>query len=183
MDINYNKIKTLRRGETGLVYIYVLLDPLTNMVRYVCKTDNIQKRLNEHIRKASYCKTYKDKWINKLILHNQKPLIEVVDEVSKKDWSFWEKYWIDQIKTWGFKLTNIAAGGGGGNLGEIVNRKISESKFGYKHTDETKQKISNFRIGKKHTEETIVKFKENKMGNKNPMFGKKRSESSKNIKK
>jgi len=35
----------------------------------------------------------------------------VIDEVE--DWKFWESYWIEQFKCWGFKLENKNNGGGG----------------------------------------------------------------------
>jgi len=35
----------------------------------------------------------------------------IIDEVE--DWKFWESYWIEQFKCWGFKLENKNNGGGG----------------------------------------------------------------------
>jgi len=181
MDINYNKIKTLRRGETTekLTNIYVLIDPITNLVRYVGKTDDIKIRLKEHIRKAKYSKTHKNNWINSLLNKGLNPIIETIDKIPNNEASFWEIYWIEQFKAWGFNLTNIAIGGLGGNLGSEVNKKISESKKGFKHSEETKNSLRNFRLGKKHNEETIKMFSDTRKGINNPMWGKKRTESSK----
>lgn len=186
MDINYNKIKVLKRGESGfknLVYIYVLVDPFSGQVKYVGKANDPNFRLKEHIRKSKFNKSYKDNWIKNLINRGGLPIIEVIDEVSTDNWGFWETYWIEQFRTWGFKLTNIANGGIGGNLGELVNKKISESKKGFKHSIKTKQILSEFRIGKKHKKETIEIFKQTRIGENNPMFGKPRLESSKSYKK
>ena len=184
MDINYDKIKTLRRGETGeTTFIYVLVDPITNYVRYVGKSDDVVIRLKEHIRKAKYAKTHKNNWIISLSLKGQKPMLEVIDEVPIVEASFWEKYWISQMKVWGFNLTNCADGGIGGNLGYVVNQKISQAKKGFKHSDITKKAISDYRKGKKHSEKTIKHFSETRKNDKNPMFGKKRSEASKKYKK
>jgi hypothetical protein len=33
------------------------------------------------------------------------------------EWGFWEIYWINQFKTWGFELKNLTNGGDGGSLG------------------------------------------------------------------
>lgn len=52
-------------------------------------------------------------------------LIEL-DKVGEKDWKFWECYWINQFKQWGFILLNKNKGGGGPEY----------------HTEESKLKMS-----------------------------------------
>jgi group I intron endonuclease len=101
---------------------------------------------------------------------------------------------------------NIAKGGHGGNLGEKVNKKISEKLKGKVHTEEHKRKISesnkgkkrktfteehkrklsekckgekNGMFGKNHTEKTRLKLIESAKGENNPMFGRKHSEGTK----
>jgi hypothetical protein len=37
--------------------------------------------------------------------------LTVIDDVE--DWKYWEEYWIEQFKTWGFVLLNQNKGGGG----------------------------------------------------------------------
>jgi hypothetical protein len=37
--------------------------------------------------------------------------LTVIDKVE--DWKYWEEYWIEQFKTWGFTLLNQNKGGGG----------------------------------------------------------------------
>jgi hypothetical protein len=176
MDINYNKIKLLRRGETGLTNIYCLIDPISNLIRYIGKADDVKIRLNEHIRKSKYTKTHKNNWIQSLLNKNLKPKLEIIDTIPIEEWGFWEQYWIDQFKVWGFNLTNLANGGKGGNLGYEINKKISESKKGFKHSNETKEKLRNHRLGLKHSEKTKQLFSSSR-------FGVKRSESSKKYKK
>lgn len=39
--------------------------------------------------------------------------LEIIDEVNKEDWKYWECFWIEQFKQWGFELKNINKGGGG----------------------------------------------------------------------
>jgi group I intron endonuclease len=185
-------IKILKAGQTGfnelnVVYIYTLVDPLTNLVRYIGKANNIDIRLKEHIRKSKYSKTYKNNWINSLLKEGFEPIIKVIDVVSNDDWGFWEQFWIDQFKIWGFNLTNIANGGVGGNLGPIVNQKISISLKGRACTDETKDKLRDFRLGKTYNElyglEKSINIK-NKMSNtrvgiNNSMYGKKHTNETK----
>jgi group I intron endonuclease len=171
--------KILQRGETGLTYIYSLSDPITNEIRYVGKSDNPNLRLIEHIKKCKYSTTHKNNWIKSLLNRNLKPIVEVLDVISIKDCGFWENYWINTVKTWGFDLTNIANGGIGGNLGPIVNAKISEKLKNRMFSAET---IENMRISatnRRHSEKTISKMAISKMGDNNPMFGKARIESSK----
>jgi hypothetical protein len=86
---------------------------------------------------------------------------------------------------------NIATGGQGGDLGEKVNKNLSESHKGEKngmfdkhHSEETKRKLSEsnkgqigFWKGKHLLEETKRKLSESHKGNKN-MFGKHHSEES-----
>ena len=40
-------------------------------------------------------------------------IMEIVDEVPIDEWKFWESYWIEQFKQWGYNLKNKNKGGGG----------------------------------------------------------------------
>lgn len=53
--------------------------------------------------------------------------IEEIDLVNLNEWKFWEEFYIELFKSWGFKLENKNKGGGGLEY----------------HTQETKNKISN----------------------------------------
>lgn len=67
-----------------------------NVPFYVGKTTRIQGRIGAH----------RSKFGKNIIL-------EVIDEVLTSEWKFWESYWIEQFKQWGFKLENKNNGGGG----------------------------------------------------------------------
>lgn len=110
-------------------FIYTLSDPITNKVKYIGKTNNLNYRLNKHINESKNKRTHKEKWINSLISKGLKPIIDVLDIVNETEWSFYEIYWISQMKTWGFELTNGTSGGEG-----------SDGFKGKKHSDETKEK-------------------------------------------
>jgi hypothetical protein len=60
--------------------------------------------------------------------------MEVLEEVPKDEWMFWEQHWIQVIRGWGFNLTN----GDSGGLGRD------------RYTQELKDKISNKLIGRKN---------------------------------
>jgi len=102
------------------VFIYSLSDPITEQIRYIGKTNNIKKRYNKHINESKKnTKSHKKAWINSLINKSLFPTIQVIDIVLEKEWKFWEIYWINQMKSWGFKLTNEMNGGEGVNVGNI----------------------------------------------------------------
>jgi len=172
-------IKLLKAGDTVNTFIYVLVDPRNGDVRYVGKSDNPNKRLVDHIRKSNNSITHKNNWIKSLIKDGYEPLIDVIDEVPNSNWGFWEQYWIDLFKGWGFDLTNIANGGVGGNLGPVVNKKISDALKGRVFSDEAKLKMSIGSTGKIHTDKTKEKMSRQRSGIGNSMYGKIRKESSK----
>ena len=113
----------------GDVIIYTLECPLSNKIKYIGKTMNLKLRLYNHINKSKNKKTYKDKWVNSLIIKGHKPIMNVLDIVNENEWEFWEKFYISLFKSWGFSLTNHTEGGDGGSF--------------KKHSIETIKKMSN----------------------------------------
>jgi hypothetical protein len=109
--------------------IYTLQDPVSLEIRYVGLTSQrLNVRLSSHWNTFSNKKSHKVNWIKKLRKSNQKPLIIELDiAYSLKEAAYLEKYWISQLKTWGFKLTNTTEGG--------------EGALGYKHDLETKMRM------------------------------------------
>jgi hypothetical protein len=103
--------------------IYILIDPETLEIRYVGKANDINQRYRAHLNRARKHQTHKLNWINSLKKKKLKPIIEVIDEVPIEEWHFWEKYWISQIKTWGFNLTNYCGGGEGSTFGNKTSFK------------------------------------------------------------
>lgn len=93
-----------------MIYIYLL--EIENNICYVGKTNDIKRRIKEHTRKLSTNFRY-----------------TILDEIKDKNWKFWEQYWIEQFKQWGFTLLNKNNGGGG-------------TRAGIKRSEECKQKIS-----------------------------------------
>ena len=97
------------------MFIYTLSDPCTNEIRYVGKTKNIDNRYKRHLQKCyleNYSKnTYKSNWIKSLIEKGYKPLIEILDYGNENNINELEIYWIYQLRSWGYKLTNLSEGG------------------------------------------------------------------------
>jgi hypothetical protein len=103
--------------------IYVLIDPRTNMVRYVGKANNVTQRYQAHLNRARKHQTHKKNWVEQLKKEGLKPIIKIIDIVPINEWIFWETYWISQMKTWGFDLINYTNGGDGCTFGNQTSFK------------------------------------------------------------
>lgn len=98
--------------------IYTLEHPITGEIRYVGFTSRkyLQERYRVHIHSATHNRetTYSSNWIKSLLKQGLKPVIKLLDETeNEKEWQLLEQYWICQMRTWGFKLTNLTQGGEG----------------------------------------------------------------------
>lgn len=176
--------------------IYRLIDPKTNLVRYVGQTTKkLEKRLSSHINKAKNTPnktTHKNTWIKSLISENLKPIIELIEVVSDDEWKEKEKYYIKKYKELGFDLLNLSEGGDSGCMPggkRIWNSEIDYINWKNKLSESAKKRIisdddrlrmaENCRmthLGKKRSEVTKQKLSLTKMGDKNPMFGKKHTD-------
>ena len=105
------------------VYIYTLSDPRDGKIRYVGKTKNLKQRRHNHLNNLHGKSTHKRNWISSLKKENVLPIMEIIDEVDQSSWHFWEKFWISQLKTWGFNLVNHTEGGDGLSFGNQTSFK------------------------------------------------------------
>lgn len=146
------------------IIIYTLSDPQDNLVKYVGITSRPKRRLYEHINYDE--NNPKSAWIKSLVKKGLNPIFEELERTTLDEFSFLEKYWISQFKSWGFTLKNITDGGEG-TYGLIPWNKGKTDLF--KHSDESKKKMSEYRkdntsgekngfYGKKHTEDNIKLF-------------------------
>ena len=120
-----------------MIKIYVL--EKNNIPFYIGKAKNIIRRKHSHTR------TYG--------LDIQ---LYVIDEV--KDWKYWECYWIEQFKQWGFKLENKNNGGGGPSsyteeqkdkmrkprkegTGDKISKTLKERNHSKYYTEEVRQRM------------------------------------------
>lgn len=111
------------------VFIYTLEHPLTGEIRYVGKTKNPKMRFHNHCNKLHNEKTHKRNWINSLKNFSLRPVMRILDEVDSLEWRFWERYWIAQIKSWGFSLVNHTRGGDGLTMGNQTSFQKGHSPW------------------------------------------------------
>lgn len=120
--------------ECKTVFIYGLCESGSDDVRYVGKTEKIKSRRSTHIQKSKKSNSHKSNWIKSIIKKGGELEIFVIDEVKESEWEFWEIYWIEQFRNWGFRLTNVLEGGESFNiLTEEIRKKLRESSSGYKN--------------------------------------------------
>ena len=171
-------------------FIYALKDPFTGTIRYIGKSDRPKERLREHLKDKE--RNHRTNWINSLGIIRSRPVLEVLDEVPKAEWEFWEKEWIRWARIMMFPLTNSTEGGEAGpkcfgplNLTEAQReekrfRMLGDKNpfFGKKHSDKTKELLSkkfSQRVGWHHSKETREKIGAAHRGRPSPHKGKKLS--------
>jgi len=132
-----------------IIYIYELIDPITDETRYIGRTKNVKSRLKSHLGDKAH--TYKVSWIRSLLKQGVVPILNIIDEVPFDEWEFWEKHYINLYRSWNCKLTNLDEGGNGPGKHSLESRlKMSNSQKGKKSTEETKRKISEATRGEKN---------------------------------
>lgn len=85
-------------------FIYGLVDPRDNQIKYIGKSNNPKGRLATH-----YCDkrpNAKLNWLLKLKTFGLKPEIIILDEVTIDDWHYWEQWWYEYFKAIGAILKN-----------------------------------------------------------------------------
>ena len=155
-------------------YIYSLIDPVTEEIRYIGKTVNPSQRLSAHIKSGYKKGSHKECWIYGLLEKNLKPKMNIIEECLDDSWIEREKYYIRTLPN----LTNHTEGGdspSGHKMSEEAIKKMSESRkgsdnafFGKTHSYESRKVIS----------EGNKKYLEN---NRNNFFNKKHTEDSRKI--
>jgi len=171
------------------VYIYTLADPRTGEVRYVGKTFDLRQRFFDHICKSK--KTDKRKsWIKSLRNLGLKPVMEVLETLENCDeygWQETESFWIEILRFYGCRLTNLNSGGEGGRraspelrarLSKIQRsikrtysdefRKSVSEKSKARMTPEIRAHLSKISRQLRHSEETKKHLSEIKKGIKRP---------------
>lgn len=181
------------------IYVYVLTDPrYPDDVRYVGVTDKPKKRLRQHIANAKIEHNHRAHWINSLLGNGLTPIMTIIDEADIDNWQQCEIKWIAHYRGVGCKLVNSTDGGEGSRgviQSEEARKKTSERMKGVPKSDDHRRKLSESQKNKPPaneetrkrmsesasrrppvTEKTRRKKSESMSGEKNPNYGKPRSE-------
>lgn len=136
--------------KENTVYIYVLVDPRDDMIRYVGKTINLRARYACHCCPKEGNGLYVKRWLKQLKDQNLYPVMELLEICTDDIWKEREIYWIAMGKELNWPITNLTKGG--------------ETTTGYKHTEETKRIIGEKSKAKIITEETRQRNSKAKKG-------------------
>lgn len=151
------------------IYIYLLLDPRDNSIRYVGATIHPEKRMWEHLHDLRL-KCHRTDWIKFLLRNELEPQMWIIEVTDEKKWEKRERNWIKFYRKVGCDLTNATDGGEGvREMSEEIRRKIGVTRsarysgenhplFGKKMSLATRARISAAHLGLEQTEETINKI-------------------------
>jgi len=162
----------------NMTYIYALSDPRTNAIRYVGKSNDPDRRLQDHIVQAPRNKYRTARWVNSLIQQGLVPGIEILEEVVDSEWQVSERKWILLCRAQGCDLTNHTDGGEGvHNPDKEARERLSKSrralfqKPGFRkkmrlvYQDPKRcAKISHALVGKPKSKEHIARLPQNNPG-------------------
>lgn len=169
MDTTIPQDDSARNLTPKTTFIYVLIDPRDNEVRYVGKSNNPPQRLKEHLRQSKT--TYKGRWIAKLQECGLIPLMKIIEEVSFETWPERECYWIAYYRAQGCALTNTTEGGkGASTLSPEIRAKIAAKNRGRKLSPEQIERLAAGHRGKKRSPEAVAKLVASKRGAKRAPF-------------
>jgi hypothetical protein len=133
----------VEKNNNNITYIYYLHSG-DNVPFYVGKSITPYKRRNEHVYKNNI---------------SSKDYFHIIDGVPESEWKYWEKFYIELFKSWGFILTNKNKGGGGPTEHLPTSKnKISQSLTGKIMSENTKKKMSDSAKGRKNTPEQKSKL-------------------------
>ena len=96
-----------------VTYIYALIDPITNNIKYIGKSNSPETRIRVHIHNAKFNKVsnvHLCRWINLLLNQGLEPELKIIEETTFEIWREREIYWIDFYQN-KFKLCNKHEGG------------------------------------------------------------------------
>ncbi len=136
-------------GNPLTAYIYTLVDPETNAIRYIGKTTtSLRERLTNHLCEKKDDR--KNRWINKLKRQGLKPLIQLIEEVPIDAWRERECYWIAYYHAQGCDLTNTSLGGLGlGYCAPETRAKIAKTLTGRDNGPEFRAKMKEVMAARK----------------------------------
>lgn len=158
-----------------ITFIYALKCPEDNIVKYVGKSTDVNKRVVKHLSHAIDNPQLegKPKWLRELHEKGLSPIVGIIEVCNDSNWEEREIYWISRYKQVNPNLFNKAKGGedsifkknnipwnkGGGEYSDGTRQKMREAKLGATLPEEQKQKISESLLGKSKSEEHVMNIR------------------------
>ena len=84
------------------IYIYSLIDPRNEEIRYVGKAKNPAQRLTHHLKDKGDC--HRTRWLNVLKELGLQPSIGILAECDEESWQERERFWIASLRERGCDL-------------------------------------------------------------------------------
>jgi hypothetical protein len=146
--------------DDDTIYIYGLVDPRTEFVRYVGKARDPKRRYAGHLIPSQLKKVnHRTCWLRGLLAEGLKPTMIIIEKVKKSEWKESERKWIAYYRNIPNypALTNICDGGEGidGYVAtEEVRRRIADSHRGVPMPAGHGEKVRAAHKGRKHTEQS-----------------------------
>lgn len=152
-----------RTTEVG-IYIYGLIDPVTNRIRYIGKSTRPRGRLSDHCNERSPC--HRTHWIQSLLAQGKRPLLIVLERLAADaDWQAVERQWIAFGREQGWPLVNGTDGGDGVcGLSPEARERIATAWIGRRHRAESLAKIGRASRGRRHTAEHKARMSQKMQG-------------------
>ena len=147
-------------------FIYALIDPETDVIRYIGKSIKPWDRLRAHVNEPpSNC--HRSHWLQSLKAKRLEPLMVILESVRGEwPWQEAEKYWIARGWREGWSLTNNTSGGDGvPDLPPETRARMAATWKGRKHRPETLIKLGAWKRNKASTE-TRAKMSASQTGRK-----------------
>lgn len=88
------------------VFIYILICPIDGKIKYIGQTINPEKRYGFHYSDIHSGGLDKLLWIYSLIKEKKFFVMKIIDVCEHKERVYWEKFYIDLFRSWGFDLFN-----------------------------------------------------------------------------
>jgi len=160
-------ISNIAKGYPGSSFIYGLIDPRTDEVRYIGKSIRPLERLRNHINEPK-TNCHRSHWIQGLKKEGLEPEIIIFESVwGEWPWQEAERFWINYGKRNGWPLTNNTDGGDGvDGLQPETRERMRRTWLGRRHSEKTKAIIGLKSSQRRHSDETKGKMSAAQKGRK-----------------